>query len=177
MTNLDQLIVHLQDGATIVKDFQSYIELEKENLPQICENGGESLDMIQTTSGVVSDALSRFELIAKDVRGILECQRINDIYIGLHHNLLCENLPNSLSWIFTTMLLAFVLGLVSFLMRGALLPSEHMDGMYEGVYSDESIVRVNNTAADDLSYEKDDYSYGDGSVSYEGRADAKSSKY
>jgi len=177
LNDVDALISDLRTGIETVNDFQIVLK-EDQTLSLLCGTDNTRLIAIQGASETVSGAFSEFELIAKDVRGILECKRINDIYVSLHHDLICTSLPYSLAWAFAAMILVFALGMLIFLLRGSLLPAEHMDGMYEGIYSEENIGRT-KPSNDDLSYDRDvshdrdgdGISYEDGSVSYDGRSD------
>ena len=73
---MDALISDLRTGIETVNDFQIVLK-EDQTLSLLCGTDNTRLIAIQGASETVSGAFSEFELIAKDVRGILECKRIN----------------------------------------------------------------------------------------------------
>jgi len=165
----------LVTGVETVNDFISLMQKGGDQITNLCQNN--DFELVLSTAISSSEAFSDFLQIATDARGILECKRINEVYVGIHHDLICTSIPKTLTWIFATTTASMLSGMLIFLFRGALLPTQHMEGMYEGVFSDENLGRV-EAPDDDLSYErpttsydKDGISYGDGSVSYDGRSD------
>ncbi len=98
-------------------------------------------------------AVAAFLLVGYRAQSLLNCRRLNSIYIGLAHGAVCEHMPETLSWMFCTMAIIMFSGMTLFTFRAALLPDkevkrgelEEIDDVYENQYSP--------------SIDKDDYPY------------------
>ena len=78
---------------------------------------------------VIQLAVHDTEVIFKEIVEIvgeaedaLDCERINGIFVALSHDALCGSASTTLLWIFWTMSIVLVLGMLIILLRGSLLP-------------------------------------------------------
>lgn len=164
---LEDLVAQLQEGATLVNDLNDLLQGDADrNTAAICNNTPERMEEIIDAVGSVSDAFVELDGLANEVLGIMQCGPVNDVYVDLHHDLLCTTLPYTMAWTFATMVCVFVFGMIIFLIRGALLPPERTSGMYENVHSEEHFDRSNrNNRSSNDDMDDSDEQYRDSSRS------------
>ncbi len=100
------------------------LQNDQETIEGICGGDPGSLDGVKGTLIVSAQKFSEFVAISENAVEILQCERLNDIFVDLFHDLLCTSTPYSLTWMFSTMMSVFILGMFMILCRGALLPTE-----------------------------------------------------
>lgn len=130
-TDVEELIVELNAGLGGINDLNTILQNDQATIEGICGGAPGSLDGVKGTLIVSAQKFSEFVSISENAVDILQCERLNDIFVDLFHDLLCTSTPYSLTWMFSTMMSVFILGMFMILFRGALLPSE-------GSFDDES---------------------------------------
>ncbi len=110
-----------------INDLNTILQNDQATIEGICGGAPGSLDGVKGTLIVSAQKFSEFVTISENAVDILQCERLNDIFVDLFHDLLCTSTPLSLTWMFSTMMSVFILGMFMILFRGALLPSEGSD--------------------------------------------------
>lgn len=117
------LVTELNEGLTGIADLRTLIETDASTIINICGTTQEVLDDLDGLFGQTFDAFSDFVSLAEKNVDVLECSRVNDIFVDFYHDALCTSGPYSLMWIFATMMAVYGLGMAVILLRGALYPS------------------------------------------------------
>lgn len=119
---IGQLVEDLKDGNQAVIDLDSILEADQSYFEALCGGEDGSLDAFKSSLSTMSLVLSSFVFAAEDARNLLQCEPINALYKDFMHGDVCESLPNTTAWMFSTTLLVVVFGISVFTLRGALLP-------------------------------------------------------
>jgi hypothetical protein len=133
----ENLLLELSDGLDGIRQLQALIESDSTSIQVIC---GVTAERLSSLNGVMTDsvnAFSNFVDITERAVDILQCDRINSIFVDFYHNALCTNIPYSLMWIFSTMMAVYILGMLIILFRGALLPTVETFDATKGMAHDE----------------------------------------
>ena len=112
----------LTDGNDAVSDLKKILDLNQRDFENRCGGGEGSLDGLKSSLTAVNLAFSSFVVISQDAKSLLECKPINKIYTDFWHDGVCKQLPNTMFWMFITMLLVLVSGMIIISLRGALVP-------------------------------------------------------
>jgi hypothetical protein len=120
--SVDNLVNELTDGNQAVVDLKKVLELNQKDFENRCGGGDGSLDGLKSSLVAVNLAFSSFVMISQDARSLLECKPINKIYTDFWHDGVCKQLPNTMFWMFITMILVLVSGMITISLRGALVP-------------------------------------------------------
>jgi len=142
--SVDNLVNELTDGNQLVIDLQKVLELNQKDFESMCGGGDGSLDGLNSALVRVNLAFSSFVLISQDARSLLECEPINKIYADFFHDGVCEELPNTMFWMFITMLLVLFFGMITISLRGALVPElldDEPDDYYYSKNTERKLVR------------------------------------
>ena len=89
---------------------------------QICGGGAGSLDNLTSTLKSTSQVFEDVEEIGQNTTNLLKCEDINRIWVDLSHDAFCTSSPYALGYMFGTMTAIYIVGMLIFLMRGAMLP-------------------------------------------------------
>lgn len=151
------LVSDLGQAVESIDVVMAMIQKEPENIKATCKISQERLDGLADIVEESRNAFSYLSSVASEAVTILECKPINDIFISFYHDALCTSGPQSLMWIFATLMTVTILGMLSFLTRGALLPSIHKKDSVKtksknNVYA--SIGKSKRSETDDSSIEQ-----------------------
>ena len=108
-------------------DLDIVLQDHKAELESLCGGGVGSFDNFHASLSDISDRFGSFIDIAEDTTDLLSCEPINALYQEFMHGDVCDNLPITSTWIFSTMLLFVFFGITVFSLRGALLPPIPLD--------------------------------------------------
>merc|ERR1712038_2182979 len=72
----------------------------------------------------VTSHLESLEDLGVDALRLLSCERINDIFITVAHDGICDSLPTAFVWIFLSSVAVSISALLMFSFRAACLPVE-----------------------------------------------------
>jgi len=139
-----ELLNQLMDGNQAVIDIMALLAEKQANFELQCGQAPGSLDGLRLGLVLVNDAFSGFIFAAEDARNLLECQPINELYKDFFHDGVCGRLPNTLNWMFATMILVLAFGMVIFTLRGAMVPSltkEQPEDYYHSKESERGLTR------------------------------------
>lgn len=156
--DVENLLLELSEGLNGIRELQALIESDSSSIQLIC---GVTAQRLSDLNGVMTDsvnAFSDFVGITEQAADILECERINNVFVDFYHEALCTNIPYSLMWIFSTMMAVYVLGMLIVVFRGALLPTEKMYDGTKGMINDEEeryYDKDNNLDANEYGYVND----------------------
>ena len=87
-----------------------------------CPEGAGSLDPVINSLSLLEDAFLKIIEITVTLSSIIECERVNSIYVDLIHVGACEDIPYALTWMFAMLLIFSSLGLLIITFRAAMLP-------------------------------------------------------
>ena len=107
----------MQETLTYVSSNQIILEVA-------CGGGAGSLTPLVTTleeGAVLFDDLLD---VGANATEVLNCEEINQLWVDIVHDGLCYHAPLALSWMFSSMLAIYIGGMLIFIFRGALLPTE-----------------------------------------------------
>lgn len=147
----ENLLLQLSEGLDSIRQLQDLIESDSNTIQVIC---GVTAQRLSDLSGVITESVNAFDNfvgITERAVDILQCERINNIFVDFYHNALCTNIPYSLMWIFSTMMAVYILGMLIILFRGALLPTVTTFEATKGMPHDE----------EDSYYDNNDKRYAD----------------
>lgn len=133
--SVDQLVNDLIDGRQAVIDLGIVLGERQRQFEVQCGGEPGSLDPLVSSLTTVEVAFSSFIDAGIDTRNLLECQPIHALYTDFFHDGVCRNLPNTLFWMFMTMLLVVIFGLIILTFRGALVPTLENDEPEDYYYS------------------------------------------
>lgn len=120
---IEALVSDLQGGLNGIIDLKVILENDQQTLEAACGVGPGALDFTKTTLEASIAKFDEFVKIADKTIGVLECTRINGIFVDLFHGAMCTSAPSAFMWMFATMMAVYGLGMTIVLFRGALLPS------------------------------------------------------
>ena len=129
-----QLANDLKDGIIIMDELRTLLNEDPYNYTLFCGIDFEQLNAIQSALNGTLDAFAEFKIIARETTTILQCEKINKIFIDLYHKALCTSSPYTFAWIFLTTVIVFGLGMMLFFFRSALIPVVQI---YEGIHVEE----------------------------------------
>lgn len=132
---MDSLVNDLKDGRQAVIDLDIVLDQNQRQFEVQCGGEEGSLDPLKSSLSSVEIAFSSFIVAGEDTRNLLECGPIHELYKDFFHDGICRNLPNTLFWMFITMLLVMCFGLIILTFRGALVPSVENDEPEDYYYS------------------------------------------
>jgi len=124
LVDVETLLGGLNDVLVGVIEMKEMLESEQADLEIICGGTPGSLDNAKSLLDKSVGEFDTFVAITNKARDVLDCPRINGIFVDFTHDALCTNIPGTFAWIFSTMATVFVLGMGIILLRGALLPSK-----------------------------------------------------
>lgn len=117
------LVDDLKDGNQVVIDLKLILDDSQKEFETMCDGDEGSLDGFKSSLSSVSNALSLLIFAAEDARNLLECKPINSMYEDFFHEGVCTSLPDTLYWMFVTMMLVVTFGMLILTLRSALVPS------------------------------------------------------
>jgi len=123
----DNLLTQLGEGVAGISSLKKMLDEEPDTILAACDNANPQ--RLTELSVVMEDsfgAFTQFVNITNKAADVLECSRINSIFVDFYHDALCTSGPYSVMWMFATMMAVFGLGMIIVLFRGALLPTEHI---------------------------------------------------
>jgi hypothetical protein len=121
------LVERLKEGNQAVIDLEIVLRANKARFESLCGGEDGSLDAFHASLTDIGDRFDSFIDVAEDTTDLLSCEPINALYKEFMHGDVCENLPITSTWIFSTMLLFVFFGITVFSLRGALLPPIPLD--------------------------------------------------
>ena len=132
---MERLLTELSEGVTGLEQLRVMIEADTASIALACVTTEARLIELNDVINLCIDKFGEFVGITSNAFDILECQRINGIFVDFYHDALCTNGPYAFMWIFITMMAVYGLGMAMILFRGALLPADvrydEDDGFYE----------------------------------------------
>ncbi|GFH58897.1 hypothetical protein CTEN210_15373 [Chaetoceros tenuissimus] len=120
---VEMLVSDLGQATESLNVVMTMIQKEPDNIKATCGISQERLDGLAKIVKDSQNSFSYLSELARETVTILECKPINDIFLSFYHDALCTNGPQSLMWIFATLMIVTILGMLTFLNRGAMLPS------------------------------------------------------
>lgn len=121
------LVSDLGQATETLNVVMTMIQKEPDNIKATCGISQERLDGLAKIVEESRNSFSYLNELASETVNILECKPINDIFKSFYHDALCSSGPQSLLWIFATLMIVTILGMLTFLNRGAMLPSIHRE--------------------------------------------------
>ena len=121
---LSDLIYNLEEGITVSAELKTLVSDDIALFEMQCGGEPGSLMPILTALEAMKMALAAFALIGYDAQGLLACKGLNQIYLGLSHGSICSYMPETLAWMFCTMIIILFSGMTLFTLRAALLPDK-----------------------------------------------------
>lgn len=136
---MDDLVVNLEEGYVVVNDLKQVIEANIADFELACGGTSGSLSPVLDSFDAMRVAAANFILIGYDGQDLLQCEGLNEIYIGLSHGSVCNYMPETLSWLFITMTIILGAGMVLITFRAALKPDKfnEIDDDYVVEYQDD----------------------------------------
>lgn len=101
---------------------ESEIVMNKDAIELMCKP--QDLNSLSLILGHTFQAFQNFFGLVDQVFESIDCQKFNAIFEDLYYNSLCTSTPTTLVWIFATLITIYILGILMFFARGAMLPSE-----------------------------------------------------
>lgn len=154
----ENLLLELNDGLDSISQLQALIENDSSSIKTIC---GVTDQRLSELNGVMTDSVNAFTDfvgITERAVDILQCDRINDIFVDFYHNALCTNIPYSLMWIFSTMMAVYILGMLIVVFRGALLPTvKTFDDTKGMIYDEDDSYYKNKVYVDPVEHHNGPY--------------------
>ncbi len=96
--------------------------------------------------------------IAESAREVIDCPKVNSMYLEFTHDLVCETVPITFGWIFWCVVLYSSFGMLVFTFRGALFPSvpndEYGEFVDEPRSKDTDSLGKNGDSYDDIAHQK-----------------------
>ena len=123
------MLTELNEGIDGIASLKTMLDTDPETIRNVCDMTEARFNELTGLINESLDAFTEFGGITNEAAGVLECSRINGIFVDFYHDALCTNAPYSLMWVFATMMSVYILGMTIILFRGALLPTEKM---YDG---------------------------------------------
>lgn len=139
------MLTELNEGIDGIGSLKTMLESDPDTIRNVCGMSVARFNELTVLINESLDAFTEFGGITNEAAGVLECSRINGIFVDFYHDALCTNAPYSLMWVFATMMAVYGLGMAIILFRGALLPTEKMydgrdyDRDQKDEYNDEKI--------------------------------------
>lgn len=122
-------MTELNEGIDGIASLKIMLESDPDTIRDVCAMTEARFNELAGLINESLDAFTEFGGITNEAAGVLECSRINGIFVDFYHDALCTNAPYALMWVFATMMAVYVLGMTIILFRGALLPTEKI---YDG---------------------------------------------
>ena len=97
----------------------------------VCPEGVGSLDPVINTISLLEDAFPKIIDITVTLSSIIECERVNSIYVDLIYVGACEDIPYALTWMFAMLLIFSSFGLLIITFRAAILPPKKASDYHE----------------------------------------------
>ncbi len=117
---IEGLIIDLRDAGQEVTKLVKILETSQENFEQQCGGDKGSLDPLKLSLLALQNSFSTFA--TEDANSLLQCDRVNGIYVDFFEDGVCRNLPDALYWMFTTLSLIVAFGMVIFTLRSTMVP-------------------------------------------------------
>lgn len=138
---VNKLVNDLIEGRDAVNDLDFLLEISQSDFEILCGGEEGSLDAFRSSLSSVDVAFNSFVIAAEGARDLLQCEPMNEIYKDFMHKDVCDSLPITITWMFSTMLSVVVLGMTVFSLRGALLPPlppdmKELESRSRGYYDD-----------------------------------------
>ena len=124
MTDLEELVAKIVGAKGSTTQLQGLFAAQKQQLETVCGGGPGSFDSLE--SALVQSATTFDEVITigSDAIDLLSCENINPIWVDIMHDAVCTDAPSALGWMFSSMLVIYIGGMLIFIFRGALLPTK-----------------------------------------------------
>ena len=116
----------LETSHEICTDLKEVINADITAFEIACNGYPGSLDPLLTSLDATKIAITTFLVVGYRAQSLLNCQRLNSIYIGLSHGAVCTHMPDTLAWMFCTMAIILLSGMTLFTFRAALLPDKEV---------------------------------------------------
>jgi hypothetical protein len=135
---LNGLVANLEEGYVACNDFQLIMAADINTFEKACGGKPGSLEPITVALNGMQAATLSFTEIGYDAQELLACRKLNSIYIKLMHGSVCTHMPETLAWMFCTMCIILLSGMMLFTLRAALLPDKIVnDDEYSDSYTDD----------------------------------------
>jgi hypothetical protein len=121
---LNGLVANLEEGYVACNDFQLIMAADINTFEKACGGKPGSLEPITVALNGMQAATLSFTEIGYDAQELLACRKLNSIYIKLMHGSVCTHMPETLAWMFCTMCIILLSGMMLFTLRAALLPDK-----------------------------------------------------
>mmetsp|Transcript_30085 Transcript_30085/g.34977 ORF Transcript_30085/g.34977 Transcript_30085/m.34977 type:complete len:503 (+) Transcript_30085:54-1562(+) len=132
---VDELLLQLNEGLAVATDLQVTLSTQKEFYEQYCGGGPGSLDEFVATLTLAVTSIDDVKDVAESATDLLTCKDINDIWIYIAHDAICTSAPLAFAWMFSSMVGIYIAGMIVFMLRGAMIPSEDIND--KGVYNND----------------------------------------
>jgi len=126
-TDMINIVDNLKSGLEVADDLKVLLDNQITTFEAACGGEAGSLGPVSDAIGGFKYATISFVVIGENALRTAECEPINKIYTDFSHEGVCRNMPDTLYWMFITMMLVLVSGMAIFTLRGALLPSINDD--------------------------------------------------
>ncbi|GFH61778.1 hypothetical protein CTEN210_18254 [Chaetoceros tenuissimus] len=121
-SSIDYFLSHLSTTLNDLYTIESEIVMNKDAIELMCKP--QDLNSLSLILGHTFQAFQNFFGLVDQVFESIDCQKFNAIFEDLYYNSLCTSTPTTLVWIFATLITIYILGILMFFARGAMLPSE-----------------------------------------------------
>lgn len=126
MQDLDDLVSNLEAATQASTDLKEIMLQDLSFFETACGGTTGSLDPILSAIDASKVALAQFILVGFDMQQLLSCEELNSIYIKLAHGSVCTYLPDTFAWMFCTMSIILLSGMILYTLRSALLPNKEI---------------------------------------------------
>jgi hypothetical protein len=131
-TEVDNLVETLTSATNNMSGLQAFLlSSDSQTFSAQCGINESRLVEIQTAVDETISAFTELESIVVQAQSIIECERINGVFVDIYHEAVCDSAPTTFLWMFCTCFIVLLLGMLIFLLRGALIPAVPVDGGYE----------------------------------------------
>jgi len=135
-TAVEELLIQVKEGSITALELQILIKVNQERFENECGGQSGSLDPLLPLLTMVIDAFKDLDEVGESATDLLNCESINSIWVDLAHEAVCTSLPGAFAWMFSSITGVYVAGMLTYLLRGALLPSKDVKDVHS-VYHDD----------------------------------------
>lgn len=125
LDTVDDLITDLSASVEDLEDLNKLLVDDSIDVQGKCNIDPNNYDELVYGIGNVTESFYELKNITADAKDAIACDKVNAVFVDLFHDALCDSFPMTLYWIFWTMTVVYALGMMIFLLRGALLPTEY----------------------------------------------------
>jgi hypothetical protein len=119
---IQDVLSELDNAVKQAKDMETLLGENSEVFEVVC-NDASAVDSLSSTLGQAVVAFDQVAAFGKNATNLLNCERINELWVDFMHDGVCTSLPTAFSYMFSTMTAIYAAGILIFMFRGALLPS------------------------------------------------------